>query len=208
MRTFILASVAIASLAACERTELITPEAGTCDGLEEANRWPWFSDEGPVVTSTGFEVGDTAPDFQLVDQFGEPVCLWQFSGKVVIVDASALWCGPCKDIAKHAACVADSYGGELVYLTFIGQDEASAPAEYPDNETWASQFGLSEGSLTPVVADGTQVFLRQEWAPNFPSFMLLDRDMKILAKGEGRSAEAEMRAKATEILGEPSESCE
>jgi len=196
------------TLLACEPTELTTPESGTCDGLEGANRWPWFEGEAPAVTSTGFEVGDTAPDFQLVDQFGDPICLWQLSGKVVIADASALWCGPCKTIAKHAACVADSFGGELVYLTFIGEDNRRAPAEYPDNTEWADSFGLSDGSLTPVVADGNQIFLRDSWAPDFPNFMLLDQDMKIVAKGVGTPGEALMREKAAELLGEPTSTCE
>lgn len=40
---------------------------------------------------TGNEVGDIAPDFSLVDQFGEEVRLWSFYGKVIVVENGAFW---------------------------------------------------------------------------------------------------------------------
>ena len=204
------ALLAALALSACAPTELETPNFGSCDkNAEPANGWPWFESETlPDDSDIGFEVGQTAQDFKLVDQFGDEVCLWQFTGKVVLLDASALWCEPCKDIAKHAACVADSFEGELVYLTFIGQNNDYDPAVQGDNVYWADTYGLSDGSLTPVIADGNNTFVRPSWVNSYPSFMLLDRDMSIVAKGTGRTAEQDMRDEAERLLGPPTDTCE
>lgn len=206
---FLTAVTITLPLAACAPTELSSPITGSCEGLEGQNGWPWFEQQMDTADKpTGFEVGQRAPDFQLVDQFGDPMCLYQLSGNLVLVDASALWCAPCKEIAKHASCVADSFEGELVYLTFIGQDESYQPADFPDNTTWADENGLSVGADTPVVADGQQIFATDAWVTSYPSFLLLDRDMTVLAKGMGRPGEDAMREKAAEILGTPTDTCE
>ncbi|MFK7929340.1 MAG: TlpA family protein disulfide reductase [Myxococcota bacterium] len=197
-----------AALGGCEPVELTTPIVGDCDSSTSLNRWPQFEGEAPTADVTGFGIGDVPPNFQLRDQFDEPICLWQLAGKVVLVDASAVHCGPCKDIAKHSACVADSYGGELVYLTFITQDKAGGKATLEDAQWWSDTFSLGNGSLTPVVSDGDTVFTQTaEWVPAAPSFMLLDRDMRIVSKASGRSGERVMRDKATELLGEPTDEC-
>lgn len=204
------AFVAALALSACAPTVLETPDFVSCDKEDEPiNRWPWFESEtAPDDSNVGFQVGQTAPDFRLVDQFGDEVCLWQLTGKVVLLDASALWCGPCMLIAEHTACVAESFGDELVYVTFISQGEPNEPAVQGDNTYWADTYGLSDGSLTPVLADGNSAFVRNTWVVNYPSFMLLDRDMTIIAKGDTRVGERAMRDEAEKLLGAPTSTCE
>lgn len=208
MNKSLLSFLPLLAVTACEPTELATPVPLGCDDSTADNAWPQFDGEQPAVLETGFNVGDVAPDFKLLDQNGDEVCLWQFRGKVVLLDASALWCGPCKDIAKHTSCVADSYNDELVYLTFITQNDDQQPAATEDAAYWSDTYGLGEGSLTPVIADGNSAFVREaEWVPSYPSFLLLDRDMTIAEKSTGRQGEADVRTKATELLGPPTSTC-
>ena len=42
-------------------------------------------------SATGYAVGQTVPDFALVDQYGEEVRLSDFCGSVVLLDTSAFW---------------------------------------------------------------------------------------------------------------------
>ena len=50
---------------------------------------PASSDTTP--SATGYAVGQTVPDFSLVDQYGEEVTLSDFCGSVVLLETSAFW---------------------------------------------------------------------------------------------------------------------
>jgi len=55
------------------------------------NTW-WHADAADVpddLVGTGWDVGDVAPDFTLLDQFGDEVQLYQFYGQVIVLDIFA-----------------------------------------------------------------------------------------------------------------------
>lgn len=57
------------------------------------NGW-WHALTADVPTDlagTGWATGDTANDFSMPDQFGDTVQLYQFLGKVVVLDLFAFW---------------------------------------------------------------------------------------------------------------------
>jgi len=53
---------------------------------------PWLMAAG---CATAPAVGAAAPDFEGVDQRGEPVSLAMYRGRVLILDFWSLWCAPC-----------------------------------------------------------------------------------------------------------------
>jgi hypothetical protein len=74
-------------------------EAGSESGGSESaapygpeNSWSHATvDEVPEVSDCGVRTGDTVCNFTMVDQFGDDVELYQFSGKVIVLDIYAEW---------------------------------------------------------------------------------------------------------------------
>ena len=67
------------------------PQASAPYGPE--NSW-WHADEADVpaeLEGTGYKEGDIAYNFQLTDQFGDDMELYQFYGQVIVLDVFAEW---------------------------------------------------------------------------------------------------------------------
>lgn len=199
-------------LAACELPELVTPEAGSCPEVID-NQWPAFEDidgDRPFYDDAdiGYEIGQIPPDFARTDQHGDETCLWQMVGNYVVLDSSALWCVPCQIIAETVACTQESFGDELVYMTFITEGEVTGtPATDEDVQNWSDFFGLGEGTLTPVVNDAGAAFTEGFPGDGLPAFMLLGPDLRVLLAGEGETTEQDIRNLLTKELGASAEDC-
>lgn len=197
MKPHLLCALALVAVS-CELTELVTPDPGSCDD-ELNNAWPKFEgNEGkpPVITDAefGYQVGQIPPDFALVDQNGQETCLRQMYGKYVILDSSALWCRPCRIIAETVACTQETFGDDVVYMTFITEGSVNGtPATSDDVEQWSTSFGLGEGTLTPVLNDGGTVFTEGFPGDGLPAFVLLGPDLRVIMSGEGEESEREIK---------------
>jgi peroxiredoxin len=66
--------------------------------------------------TTGVEVGNVAPDFELQLLSGESVKLSSLQGKKVILNFWASWCGPCQAEMPEMQEFHENYGDETVIL--------------------------------------------------------------------------------------------
>lgn len=197
---------------ACTLTRLAQPEAGTCDATIEINRWPKYEgNDGvkPDIVDRGWNVGDVLPDFRLVDQFGEPVCLDQMIGHWVVVDWSSQWCIPCQQIAQTVRCQAEAYGDDLVYMTLLDEDHANQPATTETAVQWADLYELSLGTQTPVIADGTEVVVSNfpGTGNDVPILILLNPDLEVVTWGIGLPGDRAIRRVLDRELGDVAGAC-
>jgi peroxiredoxin len=146
----------------------------------------------PVIQTAGpAQIGKPLGDFSLMDINGNAVHLADYTGKLVLINAWATWCPPCKaempDLnAYYQAHQADGF----VLLAFNAGDPAS------DAAAFASQKGLS----FPVLLDPNTNLLNNLGIRSFPTSILIGPDGVVKAIHVGMFTPQSLEAEITPYL--------
>jgi hypothetical protein len=148
----------------------------------------WPKADLPAYTGNyDLHVGKLLPDGVFRDRCADPVRLWDLTGTWLVIEVSAMDCGPCQDAADgEAAFLAqqDAAGVPTTVVTMLSPS-LGAPNEEPtidDLQAWSSVFH-EDGS--PVLADrGWGLWLgigalADRFA--YPTFIVVDPDRKVVA---------------------------
>jgi len=135
----------------------------------------------PTVTPTwppeGNQVGNRGPNFTLNDRNETPHTLWNYEGDVILLDLSAMWCGPCQSEAKNAEALYQYYKdrGFIILSVLISDYQYNKP-DAADCASWADRFGLT----FPVLYDPDRVAWNLYNTEGYiPLNVILDRNMVI-----------------------------
>ena len=163
-------------------------------------QWPDLSGYADGVKGTGWDLGEILSNTTFIDQYGEPVDLYQFYNKVILLDFSAGWCMPCREAAKTAEALWMSHrddGFIIIHLLTEGILNGS-DATLELQQDWALEYGIS----FPVVREENNptydiLSTRPLYTGSLPFMVLLDRGMKLdSAYGGGQEAAIEARLEA------------
>ena len=86
-----------------------------------ANSVAGCRDTNPIIDwdDCSQQVGDHPCGFTYADHNGEDIDLDDHHGKIIILDFSAMWCGPCQIAAMGIEDIQKKYGNKIVYVTIL-----------------------------------------------------------------------------------------
>lgn len=122
------------------------------------------SDRGPLA------IGDTAPDFSLLDPSGATLTWKDFEGKVVLIDFWGTWCPPCRAAMPSMQKLHEKYKGKPVEIVGfnVEQSKKANPAKFMADNKYTYRLLLNAEQVAP-----------QYKVPGFPTFYVVGKDRKI-----------------------------
>lgn len=140
------------------------------------------------AASDSSEINPPAPDFTLVDQFGNEHTLSDYQGKTVFLNFWATWCGPCQREMPEIQSLYERYGENSENLIVLGVANPKSK-EYPRNSD-VSQPEVEEylekgGYSFPVVMDVTGDVFAQYGIRSFPTTFMISPDGSVFGYASG-----------------------
>jgi thiol-disulfide isomerase/thioredoxin len=105
-------------------------------------------------TTTALQPGVRAPNFSVITPTGQHVKLSDYTGKVVVMDLWATWCGPCQMSLPHTDKIAQRYLSKgVVFLPVCVWDTKDSFTKWlPDHKSMKMRFLFDTGSQSTSFA--------------------------------------------------------
>ena len=161
---------------ACGPAQLETGEDSSVVSIPE-DPYPWATWE-----TCAHNIGDNPCNFELTDQNGIQQDLYQHHGKVIVLDFSVMWCGPCNMIAPIADQWNAQYGSDdFVWITVLIEDSAGGPVDVSDLQTWATMHSTEALVLAGSrdMIDTTEPLEDGYPITSWPTIVVIDRSMVL-----------------------------
>ena len=136
-------------------------------------------------------------DFTLLDENGDERSLYDFRGRAIMLDFSAVWCGPCNTEADEIEIFLhqefkDRGGVILTVLIDDGLSSATSPTDRPgptDCIGWGDRLDTENDHTFACLAD---VYPRTAWpmyTTNYvPTNIVLDSGLRVVYNDAGWAA--------------------
>ncbi len=148
------------------------------------------SEAAPIVDwdNCSQKMGDHPCDFTLLDQDGKEFNLYDHHGKIIILDFSAMWCGPCQLAALEVEKLQKKYGDKIVYVTILIENQNYNAPTKANLKKWAKAFGIENA---PVLSGSRDMISKDPdagWQINaWPQFYIIDKNMVLVQSFTGFS---------------------
>ena len=132
--------------------------------------------------------GAPAADFTYPDAEGKMVSLYDFKGKVVLVDVWATWCGPCRGEIPHLKKLEKEMHDKDVVFMSVSLDEEK------DKQTWLDCIKEEELGGVQLFAGGWKTPIAEAYGiEGIPRFMVFDKQGNIVDVHAPRPSSPELK---------------
>jgi thiol-disulfide isomerase/thioredoxin len=139
-------------------------------------------DAGETTPPVGVYVGNVATGFSEVDANDLTITLESLRGKVILLEFSTMWCGPCRAEAAELMGLYNAYRERgFVIVQCIYQDEDHNPADRADLLRWMQEFAIS----FTVFNDPDKSTVNAYKLTAIPLNIVIGRDFVIRYRQEG-----------------------
>ena len=140
--------------------------------------------------------GDDAPNFDLLDVYGDSHKLSDYTGQVVLLDFFSLSCTNCHLISEYLESVYQDYrdqGFIIFAVDFDVNDRESLIIRYAEQYNWSF----------PVIFDQLgSIPTHYDYDGYLPTTYIIDRDQKIVRGFEGYHEESDLRGMLDEAFAD------
>ena len=142
------------------------------------------------------QVNQPAPHFSGINQDGEAVSICEYEGLPIVIDTSAVWCGPCQMMSQclggsDNACISlftdpavldflvnplrtEIAANTFAWVTVLTENVNGGPPSAGDAQAWDQQFPVAN---VWVIPDVTQQYYGHLSIQQFPSIWLINPQM-------------------------------
>ena len=125
-------------------------------------------------------IGSNVCNMVLYDHNEEVWELYDYEGKVILLDFSTVWCGPCQAAGHYAQPLQDEYGDDFLFVTILVDGATGDPPTKEEVDEWVSVHNIT----TSPVLYGDRMLLDQTGETGyriggFPTYVFIDKNLKI-----------------------------
>ena len=135
-------------------------------------------------------------DFEAMDKNGQSVSLSDLRGQPVVLDLSAMWCGPCISAGSETQSKANQLPN-VHFLTVLIEDESGNVPDQSDIERWQQTTGIESepiwGSSRDILTSNPFELEGKFYLEGWPTFYFIDSEGRLQDYLKGYSGDEVMR---------------
>ncbi len=135
-------------------------------------------------------LGSSVCNMIFYDQNREVWQLYDHEGKVIILDFSTAWCGPCQNAGHYVQPIQDDYEGKVEFVTVLMDGLTGEPPNEEEINEWVVSHGITTAPVLYAdrsVSDSTGV--NGYLIGGFPTYVFITKDLKIHSGAVGFNEE-------------------